>query len=120
MSNVPPRTIRWPIGAAGFLTLMISVGLLWSRPFWLVSLLILCSLAIFMMGRSKQVLICYAIGFILGPIPEYFAVSLGAWTYAVPEGYSIIPIWLPFGWGIASVTLWSVMADFMISTERRE
>ena len=93
---------------------MISVGLWWRQPLSLTAVLCIASLVLFLLLRSRQVVICYLTGFILGPIAEYFAVSLGAWTYWVPLGSAILPLWLPFGWGIASVTLWSVMSELAV------
>ncbi|UCF91247.1 MAG: hypothetical protein JSW39_23700 [Desulfobacterales bacterium] len=72
---------------------------LWRSP----AILALCylSISLFMLYRwhTKGDLIFYFAAFVLGPIGELVATYHGAWQYAKP-GY-LIPIWLPFLWGIA-------------------
>jgi hypothetical protein len=59
--------------------------------------------SIFVLWRwySRGNLIFYFVAFVLGPLGEIFAVHGGAWTYSKP--LFLIPIWLPFLWGIAAL-----------------
>ncbi len=86
-----------------YLLSLILVSLLWHRP----SVLLLCYLAVsaFMLyqwhGRSD--LAFYATAFLLGPLGEVVAVHFGAWRYSAP--LYVIPVWLPFLWGIVALFL---------------
>jgi len=93
---------------------MISVGLLWRQPFLLTGILLSTGIAVLALLRTRQVITCYLIGFVLGPAAEYFAVAFGAWAYSIPMDGTILPLWLPFGWGIAAVTLWSVLVELAV------
>jgi hypothetical protein len=51
--------------------------------------------------HKKSDLIFYFVAFSLGPIGEAFAIYLGAWQYSKP--FYLIPVWLPFLWGISAL-----------------
>jgi hypothetical protein len=53
--------------------------------------------------HTKSDLCFYFVAFILGPIAEVAAIYSGTWTYS--KSFFLIPIWLPFGWGIASLII---------------
>ena len=71
------------------------------------SILALCYLCVsaFVLWRwySASNLIFYFVAFILGPVGEIFAVHGGAWAYSKP--LFLIPIWLPFVWGITALII---------------
>lgn len=74
-----------------------------ARSLWqFSSILALCYLcvSVFVLWRwySKSNLILYFVAFVLGPMGEIFVVHGGAWAYSKP--LFLIPIWLPFVWGI--------------------
>jgi hypothetical protein len=76
---------------------------LWQFP----NILALCYLcvSVFVLWRwySKSNLILYFVAFVLGPMGEIFAVHGGAWGYS--KSLFLIPIWLPFVWGITVVII---------------
>jgi hypothetical protein len=45
----------------------------------------------------------FFLAFVLGPAGEFVAIHYGAWRYAEPA--ILIPIWLPFAWGISGLFL---------------
>jgi hypothetical protein len=76
-------------------------GLLWQKPV----ILSLCYLAISILmlkkWHARSDLFFYSVAFVLGPAGEIVAVYLGAWEYSKP--FYLIPIWLPFLWGVAAL-----------------
>ena len=56
----------------------------------------------------------YAAGFVLGPLGEMMAVHFGAWQYAKP--FFLVPIWLPFLWGIAGLFVKRLCETLLQST----
>ena len=83
-------------------TYALSVALasiLWRNPAVLALCYILISLFMLYRWHTKSDLIFYFAAFVLGPIGELVATHYGAWKYSKPA--FLIPIWLPFLWGIA-------------------
>lgn len=84
-----------------YLTCVALAGLLWSKPAILSLGYLAVSVAMLCRWHTKRDLIFYFTGFFLGPTGELVAVSYGAWAYAKP--LFLIPLWLPFLWGIATL-----------------
>jgi hypothetical protein len=84
---------------------------LWRRP--LALLLGLVAISVFMLHRwhGRADLFFYGTGFVLGPLGEAMAVYFGAWRYAKPQ--FLIPVWLPFLWGIASLLVKRLCDTFL-------
>jgi hypothetical protein len=74
-------------------------SILWRNPAILALCYILISLFMLYRWHTKSDLIFYFAAFVLGPIGELVATHFGAWKYSKPT--FLIPIWLPFLWGIA-------------------
>ena len=74
-------------------------SILWRNPAILALCYILISLFMLYRWHTKSDLIFYFVAFVLGPIGELVATHFGAWKYSKPT--FLIPIWLPFLWGIA-------------------
>ena len=74
-------------------------SILWRNPVILALCYILISLFMLYRWHTKSDLIFYFSAFVLGPIGELVATHFGAWKYSKPT--FLIPIWLPFLWGIA-------------------
>lgn len=79
---------------------LLMAGLLWPRPVWMAVLGALLSVAVLGRGSTRDDRLYYAVPFVLGPSGEAVAVHLGAWSYA---NTPLIPLWLPFLWGLAGV-----------------
>lgn len=75
----------------------------WHKPIALSLCYILIS--VFMLARwhGRSDLLFYCAAFVLGPIGEAVAVHFRAWEYAKP--LYLIPVWLPFLWGIFGLFL---------------
>ena len=78
-----------------------SAGLLWERPVLLTSLYVVVSAFLLTRYHSKGDLIYFFVPFFMGPLGELLPVGMGAWTYSEP--LMMIPLWLPFVWGIAGL-----------------
>jgi len=73
-------------------------SLLWKYPVILTFCFLIISFLMLHKWHTKRDLFFYFIGFVLGPFGELVAVYFGAWKYSKP--FFLIPIWLPFLWGI--------------------
>jgi uncharacterized membrane protein YoaT (DUF817 family) len=80
---------------------VVLAGLMWHKPILLTSIYLMISLIILYKWHTRSDIVFYAVGFVLGPAGEIFAVYRGAWQYTEP--FFLIPLWLPFLWGIASL-----------------
>jgi len=80
---------------------IISVGLLWHEPGILTISYVVISIIMLTKWHEKSDVIFYFVAFGLGPTGEAFAIYLGAWRYSKP--FYLIPIWLPFLWGISGL-----------------
>ena len=72
--------------------------LLWRNPAALALCYAFISFLMLLKWHTKGDLLFYFFPLVLGPIAEMIAVYNGVWKYAKP--FFLIPIWLPFGWGI--------------------
>jgi hypothetical protein len=91
---------------------VILAGLLWHKPLLLTSIYLMISFIMLYKWHTKSDFIFYAAGLVLGPAGEIFAVYLGAWQYAKP--FFLIPLWLPFLWGIA-VLFFKKLSESLLS-----
>lgn len=83
-----------------------SAGLLWRSPLLLTALLVVVAGITLMIWREPVDRIFYFVPLVLGPTGEAFAVYFGAWQYTDTE---LLPLWLPFLWGIAGLCMGRVM-----------
>ncbi len=88
-------------------------GLLWRKPPILTISYVTISIIMLTKWHERSDLIFYFVAFGLGPIGEVFAVYLGAWQYSKP--FYLIPIWLPFLWGIAALFV-KKMSETLLKT----
>ncbi len=79
------------------------VSELWQRPMTLFVCLILITALMIYTWHDKSDLIFFFVAFLLGPAGEAVSVYCGGWKYAKP--IYLIPIWLPFLWGIVALFL---------------
>ena len=98
------------VDAVAFVALLSSAGLLWRSSWLLSAVYIAISLFLLSTRWSPQTVAYYLVGFCLGPVAEFYAVLNGAWQYTGARW--VLPLWLPFGWGISAVLLKSV-GDFL-------
>lgn len=80
-------------------------ALLWHRPLLLTWLYVAACIGILLWRHSRSDLVYFFVPFFMGPAGEYFAVRSGAWTYT---GETVLPIWLPFVWGLAGIFMKNV------------
>jgi hypothetical protein len=76
-------------------------GFFWRKPAILTISYVVISMIMLTKWPERSDLIFYFVAFGLGPIGEAFAIYLGAWQYSKP--FYLIPIWLPFLWGISAL-----------------
>ncbi len=91
------REIAFELGI--YCLCVVLAGLLWHKPILLTSTYLIISLIMLYKWHARSDIVFYAAGFLLGPAGEIFAVYRGAWQYTEP--FYLIPLWLPFLWGIA-------------------
>ena len=95
---------------------IILVGFLWHEPAILTIFYIVISVIMLTKWHEKSDLIFYFVAFGLGPIGEAFAIYLGAWQYSKP--FYLIPIWLPFLWGISALFVRKISETLIEATNR--
>ena len=78
-------------------------SMLWAYPVILTGCYALLTVLILIKRHTKADVVAYAATAILGPMGEAIAVYHGAWAYI--ESVFLIPLWLPFLWGIAGFFL---------------
>ena len=86
-------------------------SLLWRSPVALSLCYILLSIVVLYRWHTGSDLIFYFVAFVLGPIGEMVTVHFGAWKYSKP--LYLIPIWLPFLWGIAALFIKKISETFL-------
>ena len=86
-----------------YIIAVILAAFLWMQPYILLLAYIILSAAIFKIWHTKKDFIYFFSAAVFGPLAEMFTSYYGAWTYTKP--LFIIPIWLPFLWGIAALAL---------------
>ena len=76
---------------------------LWHLPIILALCFLLVSIFVLYRWYTRSNLVFYFVAFVLGPGAEAVAVHGGAWEYSKP--FYLIPVWLPFIWGIAALVM---------------
>ena len=80
---------------------VILVAVFWHKSILLMFCYVVMSLILFAKWHTKSDVLFYVVAFILGSLGEFVAVSFRAWEYSKP--LFIIPVWLPFAWGISAL-----------------
>jgi uncharacterized membrane protein YoaT (DUF817 family) len=78
-------------------------SILWRRPLALSLCYVLIAVFMLCNWHARSDLVSYALAFVLGPAGEAVAVYFDAWEY--PKPLYLIPVWLPFVWGIVGLFL---------------
>jgi hypothetical protein len=86
-----------------YLLCVFLVALFWRNSLVLTGSTLIISVIVLMKWHAKMDFAYYFMAFFLGPIAEVAAVYFGAWKYNAVE--HLIPVWLPFLWGIAGLLL---------------
>ena len=89
---------------------ILFAGFFWQEPAILMVFYVVISLIMLAKWHKKSDLVFYFVAFSLGPIGEAFAIYLGAWHYSKP--FYLIPIWLPFLWGISALFVKKISETF--------
>lgn len=89
---------------------VLSAAFLWNYPLFLMFIYLVISVFLLIKQFNKRNLFYFLTGFIFGPLGEILAIYFGAWQYAEP--FYLIPIWLPFLWGIAVLSLIKITEVF--------
>lgn len=80
---------------------ILLTAFLWHKTTFLMICYIVISLIVFIKWHTRSDIFFYFVTFFLGPLGESVAVYFGAWEYSKP--FYLIPIWLPFLWGITAL-----------------
>jgi hypothetical protein len=88
-----------------------EVALFHGNPPLLAALLVVTAVLVIAVACRpvRHAVALYAVGAVLGPGGEMIAMSTGTWRYAEPD-FLGIPMWLPFGWGVAAVVIGRIAA----------
>jgi len=95
---------------------VVLVGFFWHEPAILTIFYVVISVIMLTKWHEKSDLIFYFVAFALGPIGEAFAIYLGAWQYSKP--FYLIPVWLPFLWGIISLFVKKICETLLKAVNR--
>ena len=90
-------------------------GFLWHRQGVLAVCYLFISILMLYRWHTRSDLSFYFVAFLLGPLGEIVAVYFGAWRYSEP--FYLIPIWLPFLWGIAALFMKKISETLSPTTE---
>lgn len=93
----------------GSVVVLATTVLLWRDALLAALVLAVIDVGMLLYLKSKKYFIIFCYGFIFGPASEMLAIHFGVWSYAEPQ-FLGIPLWLPFVWGAASITIASVYA----------
>lgn len=74
---------------------------LWRNPVVLLLGFIGLSVLMLLRWHALDDVVSFLVPFVLGPVGEFIAIYNGAWHYSKP--LLLVPIWLPFAWGCASL-----------------
>jgi hypothetical protein len=77
-----------------------ALAFLYTTPYLLAGILLGLTIVTLFVDRGPNDIYFPVFGFVFGPMAEILSVSQGGWTYTHPDIFGI-PIWLPFGWGLA-------------------
>ena len=101
-------------GVTIYFSLILALGFFWRSSFVLLGLYVLISALMIYKWHRGSDLCLYFTGFVLGPLGEIVPVYVGAWTYSGSP--YLIPIWLPFLWGIVALSLKKLCEQFTTIT----
>ena len=86
-------------------------SILWHKPIALSLCYILITVFMVSKWHDRSDLLFYSVAFVLGPTGEAVAVHFRAFEYSKP--LYLIPVWLPFLWGIFGLFLKKVCETLM-------
>lgn len=109
------KDIALPVSV--YVLCVVLVSLLWDRQVVLLACYLAVSVSMLYQWHAPSDVAFYGIAFLLGPLGEIAAVHSGAWQYSEP--LYLIPIWLPFLWGIVGLFLKRVSEAFAGVLERK-
>jgi hypothetical protein len=93
---------------------IVLVSMFWQRPVILSLCLVVITVVMISKWHEKSDLTFYFAAFVLGPTGETVAAYFGAWKYSKP--LYLIPIWLPFLWGVVGLFL-KRLCDTLLTKE---
>ena len=87
------------------IVLMIGLIPLIQNDYVLASVYSACVVALLFIKREKNDLVALVFGFVGITVSEFFFISTGVETFARQSFLGVMPLWLPFLWGYAFVTI---------------
>ncbi|MEE9270479.1 MAG: DUF2878 family protein [Candidatus Krumholzibacteria bacterium] len=91
-------------------------GYLWTRPLVLLLCYVVISIVMLRRWHTRSDVVFYSVAFVFGAAADVVAVHRGAWEYASTP---LIPVWLPFLWGIAALLLKKISETFEALAKKR-
>ncbi len=90
-----------------FIPILVMIGLIPIVPndYILTGIYIAFIIALVSFKREKNDLLALGIGVFGITISEYFFISTGVETFSRTSLFGIMPLWLPFLWGYAFITI---------------
>lgn len=111
MESILKRKILIIIEFLFFLIEALSVMFLYKNQIVLLTLLSISSIIYLLILKNYKYLLVFVLAMIIGPIAEIGAILNGGWYYT-QTSFLIIPLWLPFAWGIVILFI-SRLCDFI-------
>ncbi len=96
-----------------YLALIGLASLMWHRPITLTICYVAISALVLWRFHRRGDFIYFAVPFFMGPLGELAPVWFKAWTYSQP--LVLIPLWLPFAWGLAGLFMRRISDAFLES-----
>jgi len=96
---------------------VLLAGFLWDRPCILTTCYVFISIILLIKWHTKSDLIFYFVAFVLGSLAESVAIYLGGWKYSKP--FFLIPLWLPFLWGICAVFVKNISETLLKARDKQ-
>ncbi len=84
--------------------ILVATLFLHEFPGGLITVLIILSAVFVWLQWSRETLVIFLVVAFLGPLSEIAAIYFGAWIYTTPVLLGI-PLWLPFLWGNAALSV---------------
>jgi hypothetical protein len=98
-----------------FLLSVASISIFWVDGLLVTGMLVGLTIVMIIIPRFQFDPMKLLFPFVSGPIMEIICISFGTWQYTNP--FVIIPLWLPFIWGIIMLTF-SRISEFIIEPRR--
>jgi hypothetical protein len=108
------RELTFELGS--YALCIILAGWLWPKPVTLTICYAAISIVALIKWHTKSDLLFYFVTFVLGPMGESVAIYLGAWKYSNP--LYLIPLWLPFLWGICALFMKHISETIVTSGKK--